>query len=422
MKVSLIALGCKVNQYENESIAKKLAFEGVKVSLCFEYADIYILNTCAVTNEAEKKSRQYIAKINKQNPNAKIYIMGCASTANSEQFEAKKNVVYITGNNHKERIIDAVLKNLKGNFVEEIEKEYSEFEYVETGYNNLSERVRKYIKIQDGCNNFCTYCAIPYLRGRSRSRDLQNIVKEVEDVSKVANEIVLTGINMSDYKIDGKLSLHRVFDAIKNTKSRIRIGSLEVNVITKEFLNSLKSVKNFAEQFHLSLQSGSNRILKLMNRHYTTNDYLEKVNMIREYFPNAGITTDLIVGFAKETEEDFLETLETIKKAKFSSMHIFEYSEKKGTKGVLLGKSNSEQIKDRLIRVNKLAQSLKEDFEKQFIDSIQSVLIEEYEDNYSIGLTGNYIKVHIEEKLEINQFYKIKLVGYKNDKMIGVKV
>ncbi|MBQ7307192.1 MAG: tRNA (N(6)-L-threonylcarbamoyladenosine(37)-C(2))-methylthiotransferase MtaB [Clostridia bacterium] len=421
MKISIIALGCKVNQYENEAIAKKLDTLGFDVSLVFEFADIYVLNTCAVTNEAERKSRQYVSKIIKQNPNAKIYVIGCAVSANTDQFLKKSNVEYILGNNHKELVIEAIIKNINGNFFAEPEKEYSEFEYVTTNHNNLSERVRKYIKIQDGCNNFCTYCAIPYLRGRSRSRKLENIVKEVEDVSKIANEIVITGINMSDYKIDGKLALPYVFLSLKHINSRIRIGSLEVNVITKEFLEALKQLKNFAEQFHLSLQSGSNRILKLMNRHYTTQDFLEKVNLIRTYFPNAAITTDLIVGFAKETEEDFLETMQTIECAKFSNMHIFEYSEKKGTKGVLLGKSPSQDIKQRLIKVNALAKLLKEEFENKFLGTTQTILIEEYSENQSIGLTGNYIKVFVNKKLEINKFYNVKLIlnDTENGKIIG---
>ena len=421
MKISLIALGCKVNQYENETIAKKLNSLGFDVSLSFDYANIYILNTCAVTNEAERKSRQYVSKIIKQNPSSKIYIIGCAVSANAEQFLKKSNIQYIIGNNHKEQVVDAIVNNYTGNYFNEPEKIYSEFEYVPTCQNNLSERVRKYIKIQDGCNNFCTYCAIPYLRGRSRSRKLDNIVKEVKDVSKIANEIVITGINMSDYKIDGKLALPKVFDALKDIDSRIRIGSLEVNVITDELLQSLKNLKKFAEQFHLSLQSGCNRILKLMNRHYTISQFLEKVNLIRKYFPNAAITTDLIVGFAKETDEDFLETIETIEKVKFSSMHIFEYSEKKGTKGVLLGKSDSNDIKRHLIQVNELAKKLKIDFENKFLNTVQNILIEEHFDGYSIGLTGNYIKVFVKGELTINEFYDIKLVknDIENSRIIG---
>ena len=419
MKVSLIALGCKVNQYENEAIAKHLKSNNIEVTLDFEKADIYVLNTCAVTNEAEKKSRQYITKINKQNPDAKIYVTGCASMANPEQFLTKKNVVFVIGNNHKEQIIDAIIEEKNGNFVNEVEKEYTEMDFdYET--ENLSDKVRKYIKIQDGCNNFCTYCAIPYLRGRSRSRDLDSIVKEVNKVSKYAGEIVITGINMSDYKIDGKKALTKVFEAIKDVPTRVRISSLEVNVIDDEFLTALKSMKNFAPQFHLSLQSGCNRILKLMNRHYTKEQFIEKVELIRKYFPDAGITTDLIIGFAKETEQDFLETLDTIKRVKFSGMHIFEYSEKAGTKGVLLGKSSSEEIKDRLTRVGKLASELKEDFEREHIGKTLSVLIEEMVDGYSTGFTGNYIKVFIKGNLETNKFYDVKITEVNSDKVIGI--
>ena len=419
MKISLVSLGCKVNQYENETLAKRLDYMGYDVTLSFEYADVYILNTCAVTNEAERKSRQFVTKINKLNPNCKIYIMGCAAKANSKQFSEKENVEFILGNNHKEKVIQAIVNSEKGESTEEPDRQYNELDYIDYPEKNLSEKVRKYIKIQDGCNYFCTYCAIPYLRGRSRSRDLENIIKEVNDVTKIANEIVITGINMSDYRIDNKLALGKVFKALKDIDARIRISSLEVNIIDDEFLTTLKSVKNLAQHFHLSMQSGCDRILKLMNRRYNKEFFIEKVNLIRQYFPDCAITTDVIIGFAKETEEDFLETMDTIKKVKFAGMHIFEYSQKEGTKGVLLGKSSDSEIKSRLTRINQIENQLKVEYEKKFIDTIQSVLIEEYEGDYSIGLTSNYIKVYVKGNLEINKFYQIKLTELKDGKMYG---
>ena len=346
MKVGVYTLGCKVSQYESDLIMQDLIKQDYEVSKKLEMADIFIINTCAVTNEAERKSRGIISKILKINPNAKIIVCGCASEHNQQQFLSKKNVSLVIGNKGKNVI--AKIMNEVGNLKQELDKTYEEFDTV------YSSRARGYLKIQDGCNNFCSYCLIPFIRGRSRSRDLNKIVEEAKSLSKTCREIVLTGINMSDYRIDGKLALSKVLLAMKDIDCMIRIGSLEVNVIDDEFLTVLKSMPNFCEQFHLSMQSGCDRILKLMNRHYTTEVYLQKIDLIKKYFPNASITTDVIVGFPTETEEDFKETLQTCKKANFFQMHIFPYSKRDGTKAEKMEQVDGNIVKTRIKTLTQL--------------------------------------------------------------------
>ena len=278
--------------------------------------------------------------------------------------------------------------------------------------SNTTSRTRAYLKIQDGCNNFCSYCLIPFIRGRSRSRNLGDIVSEAEDLSKTNSEIVLTGINMSDYKIDDKLALGEVLKALSSLKSRIRIGSLEVNVITDEFLKICSKMPNFCPQFHLSMQSGCNRILTLMNRHYTVDEYLEKVNLIRQYFPDASITTDVIVGFPTETEEDFLETIDTISKAKFFKMHIFPYSLRAGTKASRMVQVNGAIKKERVKRLEEIDAKLHDEYLLQLKGKEQTVLVETLENNFAEGYTENYIKVYLDnsnKKYQIGDMVKVKI-------------
>ena len=309
--------------------------------------------------------------------------------------------------------IPLLLKEI-GNITKELTKEYEEFNFFS------SSRTRAYLKIQDGCNNFCSYCLIPYVRGRSRSRDLNNIIREAEKLSLTNKEIVLTGINMSDYRIDGELALTKVLSSLKNINSRVRIGSLEVNIINEEFLQTLKDMPNFCEQFHLSMQSGCNKILKLMNRHYTKEEFLEKVELIRKYFPNASITTDVIVGFPEESEEDFLETYNTCKKAQFFQMHIFPYSIRKGTRAEKMTQVESCLVKDRLNRLSNLNKQMHEDFLNQNIDKIHEVITEQLEENFVVGHTGNYIKVYLDKNTKIDELVVVKLLKIYKDGMIGV--
>ncbi|MDE6565782.1 MAG: MiaB/RimO family radical SAM methylthiotransferase, partial [Clostridia bacterium] len=302
MKVVVYNLGCKVNQYESDGILTKLANLGYEVADSLQYADCYILNTCAVTNEAEKKSRQAISRCLHFNKDAKIIVCGCASEHNSKQFEDKNGVTYISGVANKNKIPE--LLEQKGVFVAPISKFY------EQELQPDLVRTRAYVKIQDGCNNFCSYCIIPYLRGRSRSRSMDSIIDECVRLQKVTNEIVLTGIDMSSYGLDIGTSLSELIKNLSHINVRIRFGSLEASVITEEFLQNTKMLKKFCPHFHLSLQSGDDNTLKSMNRKYTTAFYAEKVELVRQFYPTAAITTDLICGFPTESESEFENTLQ----------------------------------------------------------------------------------------------------------------
>ena len=322
-KISIITLGCKVNQVESEEIAELLEKDGYSVSMGLVEADIYVINTCAVTNEAERKSRNIISKLLKLNAGASIYVCGCSSENNPDKFKKGEFIKLVIGNINKTDIVKAIEQN--------DEKFYLNKKHEQN--KRVTKKTRADLWVQNGCNNFCTYCLIPYLRGREVSFPLEEVKQKVKKLEKIANEIVVTGINLSAYgrdipNSDGLIEIARLF---RNSPARFRFSSLEVNVITDDFLNELSTFENFCEHFHLSLQSGSNNTLKFMNRHYTKEQYLEKVNLIRKYFPNAGITTDIIIGFPTETNDDFIESLEFAKAVNFSEMHIFPYSRRNGT-------------------------------------------------------------------------------------------
>ena len=281
--------------------------------------------------------------------------------------------------------------------------------------------MRAYVKIQDGCNNFCSYCIIPYIRGRSRSRDLNHIIAEVQELEKQGvKEIVLTGIDMSDYQIDGKKALGTLVKSLSFYSGRIRLGSLEVSIVTEEFVKQIKSVKNLCPQFHLSLQSGEDSVLKSMNRKYITSDYMNSVNLLRKYFDNPAITTDLIVGFPTETEQNFNSTCEFIKQVGFAQMHIFPYSSREGTVASKIYKVlQKDVINNRLKQINKIALNMQNDYILQNQSTVHRVLIEEKIDDYYYGYTDNYIKIKTKQNVEIGQFYNFTLED--NSEFIVVK-
>lgn len=422
IKISILTLGCKVSQYESGAIKEELLNLGYDATTEFCQADYYILNTCAVTNEAEHKSRSYMTKILNKTPNAKILVCGCASEHNKSQFLKNSSVIYVSGNGYKNQIskfLDNYIKQQeinasKRDFYQKMTQEYDDF------VANTTSRTRAYLKIQDGCNNFCSYCLIPFVRGRSRSRELSKIVSEAESLSETNGEIVLTGINMSDYKIDNKLALGQVLKSLSHLKSRIRIGSLEVNIIDDEFLSILKSMPNFCPQFHLSMQSGCDRILFLMNRHYTSSEYLQKVELIRKYFPEASITTDVIVGFPTETEQDFCETIETIKRAKFFKMHIFPYSLRAGTKASRMPQLSGDIKKQRVKILEKLDAELHTQYLTQMQNKIQTVLTENFDGDFVYGYTENYIKVYLPKDVKMFDFVKVKIGPIFKDGVQGI--
>ncbi len=402
-KVSIVTLGCKVNQVESEMVAEELDKKGYEVSMGLNPADVYIINTCAVTNEAERKSRNIITKLLKLNQNASIYVCGCASQNNAENFKKSPNVKDVIGNYNKEELVSSILKNDPIKVTKVIAKEPQ----------RITPRTRAILWAQNGCNNFCTYCIIPYLRGRERSFPLEDLERQVRKLEKIANEIVVTGINLSSYgkdfeKSDGLIEVARLF---RNSPSRFRFSSLEVNVITDAFLAELATFENFCDQFHLSLQSGSNNTLKSMNRHYTKEQYLEKVQMIRKYFPNAGITTDIIIGFPTETEEDFNESYEFVKQVNFFEMHVFPYSKRNGTVAEKF-KNIATNVAERVKKMTENALFMKEQFLKKNMGMIHEVIIETKKEDYYLAHTKNYILCYIksDKELEANSKQNVKIL------------
>ncbi len=403
MKISVITLGCKVNEYESQSILNQLKTEGYEICEGLIKADAYIINTCAVTNTAERKSRQMLSKIQKLNPNAKIVVCGCAVQNNPSQFLKNKNIIAILGSEGKNEIIKFI--NNKNKVLQDIIHD----KYVNTT-RPIETRTRQYIKIQDGCNYFCTYCIIPYLRGRSRSRNIDDIIDEIKNTK--AKEIVLTGINISDYRIGKELGLKTLIKEIDKLNIRFRISSLECNILDNEMIDILKKSKNFCPHFHISLQSACNDTLKRMNRRYTIEEFMDIVNKIKKNFSYPSISTDIIVGFKGETEEEFNITLNNLKKIEFSFMHIFPYSERSGTVATkLIGTIDKCEQKRREHILQELNNKFKEKFYNQNKNSIHKVLIEEVVDeNLSLGYTDNYIYTYIDSKCKVGDIVEVKLL------------
>ena len=420
MKISVMTLGCKVNKYESDSLIYELEKRGYEATDKLEFADVFVINTCAVTGEAEKKSRQMIARCKKFNPDAKIFVCGCASQHNSKQF-LEKEVEVVMGASGKLKIIEFI-ENLAKN-QEKSEKNRENIEILPEIYQDdlfaKQSRTRAYIKIQDGCNNFCSYCIIPYLRGRSRSRDMQSIINECQNLSDEIKEIVLTGINVTDYKIDRQAGLLTLLIELDKLGKRLRLSSMEETLVSEEFIEGLSKLENFCPHFHLSLQSGSDSVLKRMNRHYKAEEFKRSVDLIRKYFPLAGITTDVIVGFPNESDEEFEETYKFIEDVKFSQLHIFKYSMREGTAASKIYNDLEPQIKQkRLERLEELGDKLKHQFLSK--NKNVEVLIEEKEGEYFVGYSKNYIKCYLDSREdEINKVVSGQIIEEFKD---GVKI
>lgn len=409
MKVCVLNLGCKVNQYECDSLTAGLISLGHEVSDELSYADAYIINTCAVTKEAERKSRQYVGKALKINGAAKVFIIGCAAEKNAEQF-SMKGVFYVSGTAAKEK----VLSFIEGVHIDPLPKEY---EYMREAENF---RARAYVKIEDGCNNFCSYCIIPYLRGRVRSRSIDSVVKECENAARTSDEIVLTGINISVYGSDIGTSLADLVRRLSAIPARVRLGSLEANVITDDFLTAIREAGNVCPHFHLSLQSGSDSVLTAMNRHYSAQEFASKVSLIRSYFPQAAITTDIIVGFPTESEENFAETLAFARSIAFSDIHVFSYSRRHGTAAYPMGSLDPSIVKDRADRLIALKKELKRAYESSFVGADLEVVIESTDGIYAEGYSENYIRVYVPDReYEIGKKIRVTCAGERADGLVA---
>lgn len=405
--VAIHSLGCKVNSYEAESMEQLLKQAGYTIVPFDEdiTADIYIINTCSVTNIADRKSRQMLHKSKKINPDAIVVAAGCYVNADTKKAAEDNAVDIVLGNNCKINIVEALENYYKDKNNSEMVVDFKEKqEYEELKLDEVSTHTRAYIKIQDGCNQFCSYCIIPYTRGRIRSRDIDEIEEEVTKlVSKGFKEVVLTGIHLTSYGVDNnKGSLLEVImrlDKIEGLQ-RIRLGSLEPRVITEEFAKTLSSSKKICPHFHLSLQSGCDTVLKRMNRKYTTQEYYDKCCILRKYFNNPAITTDVIVGFPQETEEEFEATKVFLEKVHFYEMHIFKYSRRKGTVADRMEGQVDEKVKtQRSAILLELENKMSKEYRQQHIGKTEEVLIEEIVSengkDYFMGFTPDYIRVKI---------------------------
>lgn len=394
MKFAVFSLGCKVNQYEGQAMAEKLAERGHTAVTDLQPADAYIFNTCSVTAEADKKSRQLIAKANRLNPDAPIYICGCSSQYAAEQYGAKKNVRLVIGTTGKTAFVDSILSDIESTthspivHIAELPKAYEETNVPK------ATRTRWYIKVQDGCNNFCTYCIIPYLRGRSRSRSIESILTEAKKAAAVSSEIVLTGVDISAYGRDIGTDLPSLVAALQDIPARKRISSLECGVISEGLLTAMQTA-GFCDHFHLSLQSGCDTVLRRMNRHYTMQTFAEKVDMIRRFFPLAGITTDIITGFPEETELEHEQSYQAVENLAFSDIHVFPYSRRRGTVASAMSQVPQEIRIRRAHRFGALKERLRNDFFDRNFDTEHSVYFETVSpDGWAEGYTENYIKVY----------------------------
>lgn len=420
-KVALHNLGCKVNAYETEAMQQMLEAEGYEIVPFAPGADIYLINTCTVTNIADRKSRQMLHKAKKMNPNAIVAAIGCYVQAAREDLEADAAIDLVIGNNKKKDLI-AILESYereeKG--LEEIIDLSHSSEYEELSIQKTAEHTRAYIKVQDGCNQFCSYCIIPYTRGRVRSRRAEDVIAEVEKLAEYGcQEVVLTGIHLSSYGVDIDSSLLELIQAVHRVDGicRIRLGSLEPRIITEGFVTALKELPKICPHFHLSLQSGCDATLKRMNRRYTAEEYLMKCELIRRHFFHPALTTDVIVGFPGETEEEFAQTKAFLEKIEFYETHIFKYSRRRGTRAAVMERQVPDQIKaERSSILLSLGEEKKKKFESALFGKETEVLFEEKASlegrDYWVGHTKEYVKLALysQEDLE-NKLISVTVIN-----------
>lgn len=422
-KVAIHNLGCKVNAYEADAMQELLINAGYEIVPFQPGADIYLINTCTVTNIADRKSRQMLHKAKKMNPDAIVIATGCYAQTDTEKLKEDRTVDLILGNNQKKNVVEAI---------EEFEKEHVKTEHVikinqtkeyeDLSIHSTAEHVRAYIKVQDGCNQFCTYCIIPYARGRVRSRKIVNVLEEVRELAqKGYKEIVLTGIHLSSYGADFKneenSSLLALIQEVHKVEGieRIRLGSLEPGIITEEFAKSVSELKKVCPHFHLSLQSGCDVTLQRMKRRYTSEEYADKCQLLRKYYTDPALTTDVIVGFPMETEEDFEQSYKFVDNIHFYETHIFKYSKRQGTKAAAMEGQISEAIKtERSEKMLELNEVHSKEYENRMLGKVLSVLLEEEiiidGKAYLTGHSREYVKTAIDAES-----------GYKVNDIVSVQ-
>ncbi len=414
-------LGCKVNAYETEAMEELLQTAGYDIVPFNEQADVYVVNTCSVTNIAERKSRQMLHRAKKLNPDAVVVATGCYVQVSEEEAKADEAVDLVLGNNQKRQIVSALNAYFEGRAFDEVLADVEKEQYEELEVSTVLEHTRAFVKVQDGCNQFCSYCIIPYARGRVRSRRMENVVAEIKRLAEAGiQEVVLTGIHLSSYgrEIDGESHLIELIEAVHPIEgiNRIRLGSLEPRIITEEFVRRLKKLRKVCPHFHLSLQSGCEATLKRMNRHYTPEEYYEKCQLLRESFEHPAITTDVIAGFPGETEEEFEQTRRFLEKVHFYEMHIFRYSRRKGTRADKMENQVPDEKKaQRSSILSELEAKMTKDFRAQWTGKTVKVLLEEQQEiggiSYMVGHTPEYIKCAVKTDAPDNTIIDVLIEG-----------
>lgn len=427
-KVSFITLGCKVNQYDSDAMRTLFIHRGYKPVEHSEVADVYIINTCSVTSIGDRKSRQVIRKIRRNNPDAVIAATGCYAQVAPEELEKMGDVDVIVGHQNRNKIVD---------YIEEAEKSEKTVNAVKDimsirEYENLTVdpegevKARAFVKVQEGCDNYCTFCIIPYARGRLKSRKQEDAVDEIKKlVEKGYREVVLTGIHLGNYGRDLRngTSLSTLVSELLKIPNllRIRLGSIESVELSDELINIIKNEKRVCHHLHLPLQSGSDAVLKSMNRHYRLRQYKDLIAMLREKIPNLALTTDLIVGFPGETEENFKETLNTLHELKFSAIHVFPFSKRTGTPAAMYpNQITNEEKKKRVHRVQELEKKISKEFRCEFLNKIVHVLAENKKEEYFEGFSDEYIRVTIKgENVKRGHLYSVIVEEVTDEGLIG---
>ncbi len=437
--VAFCTLGCKVNQYETDAMEELFRVQGYEVVDFTSKADIYIVNTCTVTNMADRKSRQMLHRAKKKNPEGCIVAVGCYVQASSDVLALDESIDLIVGNNHKKEIVSLVEDYFGNKDAQTAEIHISDdelAEYETLTVTNVSEHTRAYIKIQDGCNQFCSYCIIPYARGRIRSRQASDICEEVTGLAAAGyKEFVLTGIHIASYGKDMNEgsetdALIRLVEAVAKIPGveRIRFGSLEPGIVTEEFAMRLAKIPQICAHFHLSLQSGAEATLKRMNRHYTPQEFMMRCDILRKYFDRPALTTDIIVGFPGETSDEFEETATFLEKVHFAEMHIFKYSPRKGTRAAVMPNQVREDVKnDRSARLIALGSRMQEDYIREMMKRPAEVLLEEITEidgkRYYSGHSKEYIKCLVPEKgLETNRVVSCTLLDQLHEDYVFCEI
>ncbi|MBQ4030330.1 MAG: tRNA (N(6)-L-threonylcarbamoyladenosine(37)-C(2))-methylthiotransferase MtaB [Bacilli bacterium] len=423
MKFSIITFGCKVNSYESEFMKEQLINNNFNYVDDYHDADIVIVNTCSVTNTADNKCKKAIRGVRRDLPEAVLMVCGCTAENHREEL-TNLDIDILIGNKEKSKVVELIKDYLvkKDKYIKFYDDRRTDFENMTVKkYDDLT---RAFVKIQDGCNNYCAYCIIPYVRGSIRSKKMEDVLEEVKELVEMGHhEIVLTGINTGAY---GKeTGLYDLTDLIREMSKiegldRIRVSSIEMTEINDKFIDELKNNKKLCAHLHVSLQSGSERMLKLMNRKYTKDEYYNNILKIKEARPDINLTTDVIVGFPGETEEDFLECIDYCKKIEFSKIHVFPYSVREGTKAATMKDQLSNAVKkERSRRLIEIDNDLQLKYNEKFVGRVVNVLIEEVFDDYSIGHTENFLKVVVNKKLEENKSYDVLIKKAEITQVIG---